>query len=98
MKITTNFEQDTFFVLTDTEERPIAVLNFPKGENVDVTEKIRAAILHEIDILEEEEINFHLLNTIELSPYCYAETISFSNLFEGEEEIEDWTLTRVTMY
>jgi len=97
----TNFTIQRFLVLTNEDDKVMAIINCPAGEN-DISQKIEQAIREDFDA-SEVIINAVLINGIEtleiISEYDYNLEIKAEIICPHfEPDTEKFTLTRTEVY
>ena len=99
-QILTNFNQDTKMVLTDDESRVVAIINIPKGENVDITNKVIQAIKDELtpSYAEEATISEDLVGNEYTYEFTFDAVCIPEDAEDEEIEIREFTLVKTVEY
>lgn len=97
----TNFTKQRFLVLTNEDDKVIAIINCESGEN-NISEKIEQALREEFDA-DEVVINSVLINGIEtlnqVDEYDYNVEIKADIILnDGDYDTETFSLIRTELY
>jgi hypothetical protein len=99
-KVLTNFTDNTKMVLTDDENKIIAIINVPIGNKVDITDKVIQAIKDDLTPTCAEEAN--IIGIADLPEFgyevCFDVECTPEGCDEGETEIRTFNLTKTAEY
>lgn len=96
-KILTNFTDQTKMVLSDDENKIVAIINCPKGENIDITEKVIQAVKDELTETCATEVTISGYHTG--NEFTYEFEFDVDCLTEDlEEEIRVFRLDKTAEY
>jgi len=99
-QILTNFKVDTKMVLTDEESKVVAIINIPKGENVDISSKVFQAIKDDLtqECAEEVETYENLVGNEFTYEFNFDAVCIPEDAEEDELELRTFRLEKVAEY
>lgn len=97
-KILTNYQKDTKMVLFNYEGKVVAVISIPKGDGIDITNKVLLAVNDELSADGELVSSLRLSKTHVGDAYSYFTPFSVYYTIGDKLETRSFELYKVTEY